>query len=169
MLNTWNLVAFVFKRLNVESHDNVKNHPQTLMSSLRLLILSALCVNFPFILQNNVTIYSKIPQLQNIGGCISTYFANLTAHILPLIAHVSTPLPHEPKNGTCEGQPPRVESHQILKQSLHKSALKKKLRHDEDKLLHNDVFKNIGAYTSMPCEQCLRAAYFRYDLLGFLS
>ena len=85
------------------------------------------------------------------------------------LAHVSTPLPHEPKNGTCEGQPPRVESHQILKQSLHKSALKKKLRHDEDKLLHNDVFKNIGAYTSMPCEQCLRAAYFRYDLLGFLS
>jgi hypothetical protein len=29
VLNTWNVVAFFIKKLNVESNDNVKNHLQT--------------------------------------------------------------------------------------------------------------------------------------------
>ena len=59
MIDTWNAAAFFIKKLNVGSYNNVKNHLQTLMPSLWLLILSigkaffrltALYVNFPLIL-----------------------------------------------------------------------------------------------------------------------
>ena len=34
----WNVLAFCFKKLNIEYEDNVKNHFQTLIPSLWLLI-----------------------------------------------------------------------------------------------------------------------------------
>ena len=79
--------------MNVESNDNDKNVKLVVVYFKSEGIHWVDCILYELpthsITNIDVTIYAKIPQLQDTSGCIPEYFANLTTHKLPLAAHHS--------------------------------------------------------------------------------